>query len=223
MNPLIAKIKALRELARNNSNPHEAENAASAAEKLCQEHRISEAMLDGDVGASGPVSADVDAFTQIEPWKSYLLTDLAKLHGCEVVYLRTRGRGYEAVAYGTDGDLATLKAMYDWLVSEMLSQAEAGPSSPRWRKSFLLGASEGIREALKEGAKQARKEAPSTALTILDARLEAAHKAVKEKHGKLEKAAHERPRGDSKALDAGYEIGREIAGRYGRDKRGALR
>lgn len=223
MNPVVDKIRKLRELARNNKSAQEAATAAAIAEKLCQEHRISEAMLDAQVEASGPVEADVDAFQKIEPWKSYLLTDLAKLHGCEVVYLRTKGRGYEAVAYGTDSDLATLKEMYDWLVSEMLKQAEAGPSSPRWRKSFLLGASEGIREALKEGAKQARKEAPSTALAILDARLQAAHKAVKEKHGRLEKAAHERPRGDARALEAGFEVGRSIAGAYDRQKRGALR
>lgn len=223
MNPVVEKIRKLRELARRNTNAHEAQAAASAAEKLCQEHRISEAMLDAQVETSGPVEADVDAFEKIEPWKSYLLTDLAKLHGCEVVYLRTRGRGYEAVAWGTESDLATLKAMYDWLVSEMLRQAEAGPNSPRWRKSFLLGASEGIREALQEGAKAARKDAPSTALAILDARLQAAHKAVRAKHGRLEKAAHERPRGDARALEAGFEVGRSIAGQYERSKRGALR
>jgi hypothetical protein len=223
MNP-VAQIRKLREIAaRKSTNPNEAATAAAIAEKLCQEHRISEAMLDADVGASGPVSADVDAFAKIEPWKSYLLTDLAKLHGCEVVYLRTKGRGYEAVAYGTDSDLATLKEMYDWLVSEMLRQAESGPSSPRWRKSFLLGASEGIREALKEGAKAARKEAPSTALAILDARLQAAHKALKEKHGKLQREDHERPRGDARALEAGFEVGQAIAGQYDRQKRGALR
>jgi hypothetical protein len=223
MTPVVEKIRKLRELARRNTNANEAAAAAAAAEKLCQEHRISEAMLDADVGASGPISADVDAFARIEPWKSYLLTDLAKLHGCEVVYLRTRGRGYEAVAYGTESDLLTMKEMYDWLVAEMLRQAEAGPESPRWRKSFLLGASEGIREALKEGAKAARKEAPSTALAILDARLQAAHKAVKDKHGRLEKSEHERPRGDARALEAGFEVGQSIAGQYDRQKRGALR
>lgn len=223
MNP-VEQIRKLREIAsRTTSNPNEAAAAAAAAEKLCQKHRISQAMLEAGEVAEGPVEADIDAFQKIEPWKSYLLTDLAKLHGCEVVYLRTKGRGYEAVAYGTDDDLATLKEMYDWLVSEMLRQAEAGPSSPRWRKSFLLGASEGIREALQEGAKQARKEAPSTALAILDARLQAAHKAVKEKHGRLEKAAHERPRGDARALEAGFEVGRSIAGQYDRQKRGVLR
>lgn len=223
MTPVVEKIRKLRELARRNTNPNEAAAAAAAAEKLCQEHRVSEAMLDADVGISGPVSADVDAFPKIEPWKSYLLTDLAKMHGCEVVYLRTRGRGYEAVAYGTESDLESLKAMYEWLVSEMLRQAEAGPSSPRWRKSFLVGASEGIREALAEANRQVRKAAPSTALAVLDARLQAAQKAMKAKHGKLEKARHERPRGDAKALEQGYDAGQSIAGAFERQKRSALK
>lgn len=223
MTPVVDKIRKLRELARRNSNPHEAATAAALAEKLCQEHRISEAMLDADVGVQGPVEGEIDAFQKIEPWKSYLLTDLATMHGCDVVYLRTRGRGYEAVAYGTPDDLETLKAMYDWLTGEMMRQAEAGPKSPRWRKSFLLGASEGIRDALKEAHKEARKAAPSTALTILDARLQAAHKALREKHGKLRAAETERPRGDERALEAGFGAGQSIAGAYSRQKRGALR
>lgn len=223
MNPLIAQIRKLREIAsRETTNPHEAAAAAAIAEKLCQQHRISEATIESAPDPGGPIEKEVDASKVIEPWKSYILTDLAKMHGCAVFYWKEKGRGYEATCIGTESDVAIVAEMYAWIVSAILKQAEAGPSSPRWRKSFLLGASDGVREALWEAHNEVTKAAPSTALAVLDARLEASHLALRERHGKLKREPHSRPMGNARAVEAGEEAGRSIAEQFGRAKRTAL-
>jgi len=221
MNPILAKIRALRELSRNNSNPNEAANAAAAAERLCQENRISEATLDASAPSSGPVEAEVDQFARIEPWRSYLLTDLAKHHGCAVVYLYTPKRGYEAVCYGAETDVEVVREMYSWLTAEVEKMAEAMP--PRQQRSFKVGASEGIRDAMQEAHDRAQRGAPSTALAVLDARLQAAEEEKQRRHKRIREKPSKAPRVEPKAFRAGHEAGRKLTERAGRDRRAALK
>lgn len=224
MNPLLTKIRALRELARRNDNPNEAAAAAAQAERLCQEHRISEATLDAAGPVEGPTVLEVDQWDRIDLWRSYLLSDLAKLHGCALVYLRPEGkRGYEAVAYGDATDLEVLKELYEWHTAEIERLAATIAKSPRAYKSFCVGASEGIREAMAEAEKAARRTATSSALAIVDARLAAAQKALRQKYKRVDRADLGAPKVDAKAFEAGLAEGRRLSEHKAREGRKALR
>lgn len=94
---VIEKIKKLRALAQS-TNAHEAANAAAAAERLLQEHRLSEAELEANdvetVGGAEEDAAPVDTLGEkITRWKDLLLAALCRGHGCSW-YFSERERVY---------------------------------------------------------------------------------------------------------------------------------
>ena len=226
--PVVARIRKLRALASRNDNPNEAAAAAAAAERLCQEHRISEAMIESAPAEQGQAMSteEIDTWARLAPeWKRYLLFELAEMHGCALVYLQTEGeRGYEVRAYGTLGDLELVREMYAWLVSEVDRMAEAIGGSPSYGRSFRIGASEGIRDALKRAHEQAMASAPPKALAVFDERLALAQDARGAAHKRLRKEKQTRaPRVDEVAYEAGHDEGTRIYGRHRRDRQKALR
>src|SRR4029079_8147154 len=89
---LIAKIQKLRALA-SSANVHEAAAAAAAAERLIQEHNLSEAEVATGAGDEDePVEASEIAGTmkQLETWKGELFHFLLKAYQCSGYWQRSR-------------------------------------------------------------------------------------------------------------------------------------
>jgi hypothetical protein len=119
---LASVIKKVRDLrARSKSdNVNEAATAAAIADKLIQEHRISEAQLEHDAG-DGP-RADKRPILREQRrtmWRWHLVTVVSEHYGCAVNVQRS-AEGYELFPVGKPDDLAIVRTVLPWLDSEIL-------------------------------------------------------------------------------------------------------
>jgi hypothetical protein len=210
MNPaLIEKIRKLRALSRS-TNVNEAAAAAAAAERLVQEHRISEAELDVSDGDEAPTREQLDELgAQIPSWKSMLSVALAKHHGCAVFNQRRAGdRMWRSQIIGQPSDVATVRYLYVWIVVEIERLCDASSARGRTeRNSFRLGAVLGLKAAISAAVREVRAVASSTALVKLDARLAAAEAQLPSKLGKRRRLASAI---DPHAFAEGERAGRAI-------------
>lgn len=216
---IVARIRALRELARKNDNPNEAAAAAAAAEKLLAEHQIEEAAIESlsDVPAEAVTEEPLDAMgSRIIYWQAYLLRTLCTMHGCTHCYDRRReGRKttIRPLVYGRPEDIAIVRDLFAWLSGEIerLADVQGAGRGAAWRQSYLVGCQYGIGEAMKLAARRAREGAPSTALARLDARLTQA-KAFEKKQNPAKKQVTREEKLHAEAFDVGREAGQRLHG-----------
>lgn len=217
---VIAKIKKLRALA-TSDNEHEAAAAAAAAERLLQEHRLSEAELEGDSGPKeqAELSEDpLDVFgRKAQVWKGVLVFGLGKLHGCYVFQDRVRRRGATEIhlvyrIVGRPSDVATVRYLYAWLTSEIerLAHQHGKGKGRTWFNSYRRGAVAGVLEAMRGASKAVRAEASATALVRLDERMTETESAARELGLRVGGARTASVRVDHDAFDRGQRDGRSI-------------
>ncbi len=173
---VIEKVRKLRALAES-ANVHEAAAAAAAAERLIQEHNLSEAALHVD-NEDEPVTYEgvAEMGPTIATWQSNLLHYLQRAYQCCGFYkpVWTGKRSHRFVAYGRPQDLDTLKYQFAFFTAEItrLCAAAAKGKGRTFANSFRLGAAQAIGDALYEARKVARTTATSTALVVVDRRAE---------------------------------------------------
>lgn len=175
---IIDKVRKLRSLADNNKSLEEAATAARLAEELLQKHAIEEAELEITLGSSEQVEEDQTALTDWKQkqtvWQNVLLTHLCKAYSCEGV-LKWKGSNLGFYAIGRPSDLQTLRYQYSYFVLELTRLASylAPPTLGRgsgktWHKSFYLGATRAIGDALATSKETIKATANSQALSIID-------------------------------------------------------
>ncbi len=173
---IITKIKALRALA-TSSNVHEAAAAAAQAEALLQKHRLDEAALEANSAPTESPSEESEPLAwhtqHLSWWRVALGAALLKAHGC-VGYVDTRAGRRCQVIVGRPSDVATVRYLYAWLTAEVsrLSEVHGRGRGRSWRNSFCLGAVTAIRDAMKAATVEAHRDATSSALAVLDGRVE---------------------------------------------------
>jgi uncharacterized protein DUF2786 len=185
---LIAKIQKLRALAQS-ANVHEAAAAAAAAEKLIQEHSLSEAELEvGAAGLDDPVLCEEAAVLpgrKLATWQTQLLVVLCQSYQCSGFYRRSVARngalrseepGSRFMAYGRKQDVEMLRYQFAWFSAEVTRLAlKFGQGQGRtYANSFRLGAVQAISASLFEARRAARNQASSQALVLVDSRAEKA-------------------------------------------------
>jgi hypothetical protein len=189
---IIDKVRKLRQLAQS-STANEAANAAAAAERLIQEHRIAEAELESDTEENIAPITDylVEPGTSAISWRSQLITALCRAYSCAVWQASKRDEtSYRTKlawgVVGTPADVETVRYQYAYLTTEIVRLAASHPIKLKGKRefnSFYLGACAGIRNAMSVATKAAREQAvaslsTSTALLRLDERLERAKAAL---------------------------------------------
>lgn len=196
MNPVIEKIRALRELARGTTNEHEAQAAARQAGRLAEKHRIAEAEIEAaaDEGARAPAVIDREhpAYRggAIAGWKQAIVHTIAAHFSCAIVRSRVpRGAHVEQqlLLVGQVGDIELARETIGWLSLQiaMLCNAVAAGRGRAYRAAWSVGCVRGIYDQLKAGQWEARAEADmqaraasSKALVRLDARLAEAKQTI---------------------------------------------
>jgi hypothetical protein len=177
---ILDKIRKLRALA-TSSNVHEAAAAAAAAERLIQEHNLSEAELQTEEDV--PVTREDTATfgKHVANWQSNLLFHLGRAYQCSGFYART-GNGFVFRCYGRPQDIETLRYQYAFFTAEItrLAASQCKGQGRTYHNSFRLGAVKAIGEALKTANHDARKQATSSALVVVDQRADLA-KATRDK------------------------------------------
>lgn len=179
---IAEKVKKLLALAESD-NPHEAAAAAGAAERLMQEHRLTQADL-GDAGSEAEI-LPVD-FEHMKggllPWKAVLCNEIARMHGCACLVRTPYGhkRNATIVVFGVPSDVEAVRTLYAWTSGETdrLVRKMGRGRDRRWQTSYRLGCVTGITDAMEDAMKTARSHATSTALARVDDRLVRADAAV---------------------------------------------
>jgi len=236
MSKVIARVIHLRKLASGNTNIHEANAAAAAADKLIQEHRLSQAELE----ASG--NAPVDPMSSVKlheggrrtAWRETLLWALSGHYGCS--WFMNHGRSFASgrekrtcdyTIVGRESDVAVVVYMFSWLTEEIerLCRWHSGGKGTGYARAWLDGAAIGVRDTFRARAAEMKaKEATSSAMVLLDNRSKEAEKYKYATVAGLKKVGHVQGGRDFSAREHGYKVGREIQIKEGiGGKAGALR
>lgn len=218
MTAILDKIRKLRALS-TSSNVHEAAAAAAAAERLIQEHNLSEAELSVDEEDEHVTYEGVaDLGGRIATWQSNLLYHLSRAYQCSGYYKTFYPEGAKTaanryVAYGRPQDLETLKYQFAYFSAEItrLSLQWRGTGSGRtWLNSFRLGAVQAIGAALSETRSAARKTATSSALVVVDRRADLAKSRRDQDHPDLRSTSSRSSAIDGDGFAAGQRAGAGI-------------
>jgi len=171
---VLQKVRRLRALA-TSSNVHEAAAAAAAADRLIQEHRLSEAELEsagGPCEAIGEDATPLETFAgRVTQWKSLLGNVLAKHYGC-ASYLDQHGCTTTVRIIGRPSDIVAVRDMYAWLTLEIERLAAANARGRAGKNAYRLGAVMGISRGLRQSratTPETKAPAGSTAM-VLEAR-----------------------------------------------------
>lgn len=194
MSSIIDRVQKLLALSKS-SNIHEATNAAAAANKLIDQHRLSEADLESknDVQELEPIEEDTEVLYEtgkVTTWKQSLIGVLTRHYG--VVYWNDNyypnGRKVSRFRIvGRRSDLAIVKYMFNWLQLEItrLSTIETKGLGRVFAASYCVGFVNGIAKQLKATRMEAQKDATETAIIKINAREEEARKRMYELHTDL--------------------------------------
>lgn len=185
---IVDRIKKLLRLAQSD-NVNEAANAAGQAQRLMEQHRIDQALLDVSDADGGPVE-DEDVRVDGEPmtrsgrlpqWKVQLGVCVANANACRC-YLDTRWNDDREVyekslcIVGRPSDVATVRYLFTYLAHEIerLCKRDGQGRGRTYANSFRIGAVHTIRKRLVLAKAEVRKEAKkklrgdSTALAKID-------------------------------------------------------
>ena len=219
LDAVIAKVQKLRALA-TSSNANEAAAAAAAADKLIQEHRLSEAEIEAsaDVPFELPDEDPGPLLQQKsrQMWKWHLGSVISD-HYDVAHYRMSKWDGHAFKMIGRPSDVATVRYMHAWLTAEI--ERLARPLLREMKASFCLGAVLGIRDQLIASKKTATAAASEGAAIVLASRSEQADAKLTELHPDLKQTrARARAPSDGGAFAAGVAAGRRIdlAGGSGR-------
>ena len=212
LRPILDKIRKLRALAES-ANVHEAAAAAAAAERLIQEHNLSEAALHVDGEPEEGVGAEqiADVGRAIPTWASNLLACLCRAYQCSGFWRHTR-EGHRFEVYGRSADLGTLRYQYAFFSVEVtrLTERYARGKGRTYANNFRLGAVAAIREAIDGARTAARSHATSSALVVVDRRAELAKERRDADNPDITSSKSTGGRFDPSAFAAGKRAGASI-------------
>jgi hypothetical protein len=210
---LIVKLQKLRAL-QASTNLHEANAAFSAAERIIQTYRLTEAEIDqaarpeSDATPQGELILTWPDFDEPE-WLSQLAHFLGSQYQCATLTDYNSPEGVYAV--GRPEDIATLKYMLAWLGAEIARLGAIGaekirnPRRRKWLEDFGAGALEGIELAFRKASKEARRASSQEAIRKLDGLQKTANRY-------LEKGF----KNDTMTVEVGLDVKNEDAYRRGR-------
>lgn len=112
MNQILEKISKALELANNNSNENEAQNAILAAQRLMAKHHITQEELDDFINedtnqASEVIEENAENEINNEKWKRNLMIILAKNFRCDTYF-----HGQKLIIVGENEDILITKRVY---------------------------------------------------------------------------------------------------------------
>jgi len=177
VSPIIEKVQKLLALSKS-SNANEAANAAGAANKLIELHRISEADLELAGKVTEPVEED-DGYIyetgKLTPWKHILMNVLVQHYGLSH-YNDADFSGGRKVSrfkvFGRRDDIVVCRYMFTWLttVCDRLVDIEAKGMGRVYISSYCEGFVAGVSSQLRLSRLEAHREATSAAIVLIDNR-----------------------------------------------------
>lgn len=157
MDSIKSKIQKLLNLAGNNSNESEREQAMEMAQKLLAQHNLSIK----DVHGLGKPEQDDSLDVRVEKWVTNILHGVCKLYYCSLLTSYRRGKKCY-VLIGTTENINVAKDIFQWLIESIKNESKVrvkafkeeyrfnrlrNPSANEvnlYRNSFRLGAATSI-------------------------------------------------------------------------------
>lgn len=214
---IIEKVQKLLALSKS-SNANEAAAAAAAANRLIDQHRLSEADLETQETIEG-IEEDVDTVYEtgkITRWKNHLLNVLTTHYGLTFWNDATWSTGRQYTRYrlvGRKSDITITRYMFAWLSGECtrLSTLHGTGKGRIWIGSYCDGFVNGVAEQLRLSRVEAKKTATSSAIVKIDARQEEANLALARMHPNLVfKKNYSLHHVNHQAKELGTQAGRSI-------------
>ena len=211
---VIGKVRKLLAMAEGSVNANEADAFSRKAAELIAAHRIDPDRLRAEANDDLAIIEQPLGRGAYVRGRLSLLQVVAEAHGCRVVF-EVRDRGTVAFVAGFRSDLDTTELLYHSLhtqaSSRMGSERRAtAAATQQWRRSFLFGYADQIRQMLKKSADRAQLHVhPSnSALPALRARDRRVDEFSRQRFGRV--VAARRPKA---ATVTGWEAGRHAAAR----------
>jgi len=176
-NIIIAKIKKILALSKNNDSIEEAASALARAQALMTKYRIDQAMVDAlddnIIAKENIIEAVVygvegdDGSSKIHSWKTDLAEAIADVNGCTTFY--TSGTNIKVI--GRETDVLVVSYLFSYVMDQIERMCKAASKLRRetimgWNRSrgrkyannFKLGAVNTVSERLRAGIKALRTE-----------------------------------------------------------------
>lgn len=178
LSAVIEKVQKLLALSKS-ANPNEAAAAAAAANRLIDQHRLSESDLSVEQAEVDPMVED-DGYIyesgKITQWKAMLVRILARHYGVAHYNDNYYPEGRKVSRFrllGRTSDIQITRYMFTWLMNECqrLADAQAKGLGRVFVSSYCEGFVNGVAIQLNASRKEAQKDATTTAIIKLDARL----------------------------------------------------
>jgi hypothetical protein len=215
---IIERVQKLLALSKS-TNASEAANAAAIANRLIDQHRLSEADLEVHSEVCEPPEQD-DGFIytsgRINPWKVRLMNSLITHYGlaCWNDADWTTGRQVSRFRLvGRKSDITIAKYMFTWLSAECqrLSDKEAKGKGHVYVNSYCMGFVNGISTQLKSTRAEVQKSATSAAIIKIDARSKEAEDFMNQLNSNLRyRKGHSKSQMDYDAFSQGKSKGESM-------------
>ena len=170
---VVGKVRKLLAMAERSPNSNEADAFSLKAAELIAAHRIDPDRLRATANDELAVLELVLGRGAYVRGRLALLQVVAEGHGCRVVF-EVRDRGTVAFVAGFRSDLDTTELLYSSLHTQAASRMSAerrstAAATQQWRRSFLFGYADQIRQMLQKSADHAQRHVhpSSTALPAL--------------------------------------------------------
>lgn len=153
---VLSKIKKLLALSTSN-NENESALAASMAQRLMEQHRISEAMLNDSDSADEPIrdwDEPLYAGKNVSTWRTRLSLVLGNANNCKIFL-----KGGNIKIIGRESDVQTVRYLFLYCEKEIerLSKQYSGYGKT-WSNNYKLGCVDAIHQKFKEQRKAVREK-----------------------------------------------------------------
>jgi hypothetical protein len=167
---LLGKVRKLLTLAGDRgATEGEASNAAAAAQRLIEEHRLDTALLDETPDEPAPADEPIgterldplDASKSKVRWRGDLASGIARANGCRMYW-----SGPAVRVIGTPSRVAAVRTLYAWLSREVdrLGREAARGQGRAWGNAWRVGCASRLSERLAEAARVGAAEAKAKAI-----------------------------------------------------------
>lgn len=216
---ILAKVRALRELAKS-SNLNEATAAAARADALIQQYQLEEAELSTAPEQGEPIREHAEpVWAQRERpfWRSILCNVLAHHYGCSS-WTDVMPGEYTGRIVGRASDVAIVRYMFAWSASEIV-RLSRGEVDRKDRPTFCRGAVDGFAHALFEAKEKTQADYKRAhgdgAAMVLVSRALASQKERDRLHPDLTSGHGPRVNRGRDAYAAGYASGKTLQPKSG--------
>jgi len=206
---LISRIQKLLNLSKS-SNQHEAEQAATLAQRLMAKHSIKMAQLNKETWEFN--SRILKKVARASATDKYVATILHRHFNVRMMYSRAGKKETWLVATGTEDNLDVAEYMYKYLNDSFdrcwKSYYNENSTTRNSKTSFQLGMYNGLNDKLKTQKEEMARESDCTALVVMDTKLDT---YMKQKYSISTRRNTTVRAGDSAAKAAGFATGRSLS------------